>query len=245
MNPVMSQSVKDELLAIGVQTSINAGGAPFPLESQFEAPCNTQWIDIQHSFSIGAFSYTVSGYFFACRIGRYCSIGESVQIGRGNHPMTWLSTNPVFYLRDLFTPGSSFGWAPDMKAYAPDLTHTAPLPVVQPVEIGNDVWIGHGAFIRPGITIGDGAVVAAMSVVTKDVPAYAIVAGNPAVIKKYRFPIEVCERLVRAKWWRLAPWQMRGIDISRPENNIDAIERRVHGTQAFEPSIIHYRDLVK
>ncbi|MGV2130867.1 CatB-related O-acetyltransferase [Agrobacterium vitis] len=245
MKPVMSQTLKDKLFKIGVQTSVGAGGSPYPLESQFEAPCNTQWIDIQHSFAIGAFSYTVSGYFFACRIGRYCSIGENVQLGRGNHPITWLSTNPVFYHKKLFTPGSSFGWAPDLDAYEPEMQNTAPLPFVQNVDIGNDVWIGHGSFIRPGVKIGDGAIIAAMSVVTKDVPPYSVVAGNPAVVKKYRFPEEIRNRLALSRWWRLAPWQLRGIDVSRPESSIDAIERRVSGTPAFEPGLIKFRDLVE
>ncbi|WP_312405202.1 CatB-related O-acetyltransferase [Rhizobium sp.] len=245
MNPVLSQQHKEKLLELGIQTSISAGGTPFPIDSRFEAPCNTQWIEIQHSFSIGAFSYTVSGYYFACHIGRYCSIGESVQLGRGNHPLTWLSTSPVFFLKDLFTPGGSFPWSPDMNAYEPDLSRAAPLPVVQPVTIGNDVWIGHGAFIRPGVTVGDGAIVAAMAVVTKDVPPYAVVAGNPAVVKKFRFPTEICERLVKSQWWRLAPWQMRGIDVSRPEANILEIERRAAGTPAFDPGYTEYRDVIK
>ncbi len=149
MKPVMTQDVKDKLVAMGVMTSVGAGGVPFPLDSEFEPPCNTQWIDIQYSFSMGAFSYTVSGYFFACRIGRYCSIGENVQIGRGNHPTDWLSTSPVFYLDKLFSPGNEFIGAPDFLAYQPDLHGVAPLPTVQTVNIGNDVWIGHGAFIRP------------------------------------------------------------------------------------------------
>lgn len=241
----MSQALKNKLFESGVQTSVGVGGAPYPLESEFEAPCNTQWIDIQHSFYIGAFSYTVSGYFFACRIGRYCSIGESVQLGRGNHPMTWLSTSPVFYQRNLFESGGSFRWAPDLETYEPELHDTAPLPFVQHVEIGNDVWIGHGAFILPGIKVGDGAVVAAMSVVTKDVPPYSVVAGNPAVVKKYRFPQEIRERLQLCQWWRLAPWQMRGIDVSRPESSIDAIERRVLGTPAFEPGVVRLKDFVE
>jgi len=69
------------------------------------------------------------------------------------------------------------------------------------ITIGNDVWIGVSVYILNGVTIGDGAIVAAYSVVTKDVPPYALVAGNPAQIKKYRFSPEVIENLLKIKWW--------------------------------------------
>jgi acetyltransferase-like isoleucine patch superfamily enzyme len=74
-----------------------------------------------------------------------------------------------------------------------------------PVEIGNDVWIGASAIILPGVTIGDGAVVGAGAVVTKNVPSYAIVAGVPATIIKYRFAKETRERLLKLHWWRISP----------------------------------------
>lgn len=69
------------------------------------------------------------------------------------------------------------------------------------VTIGNDVWIGYDAVVLPGLTIGDGAVVGANAVVTKDVPPYAIVAGVPATILRYRFPPETIERLLALRWW--------------------------------------------
>lgn len=70
-----------------------------------------------------------------------------------------------------------------------------------PIVIGSDVWIGRFAKILNGVTIGDGVIVAAHSVVTKDVPPYALVAGNPACIKKYRYTPEIIEKLLRIKWW--------------------------------------------
>jgi acetyltransferase-like isoleucine patch superfamily enzyme len=69
------------------------------------------------------------------------------------------------------------------------------------VVIGNDVWIGFGAIILSGVTIGDGAAIGACSVVTRDVPPYAIAAGNPAQIIRYRFPEEIVATLLRIKWW--------------------------------------------
>ena len=70
-----------------------------------------------------------------------------------------------------------------------------------PIIIGNDVWIGVSAYILNGVTIGDGTIVAAYSVVTKNVPPFALVAGNPARIKKYRFSREIREKLLKIKWW--------------------------------------------
>lgn len=69
------------------------------------------------------------------------------------------------------------------------------------IKIGNDVWIGVSVYILNGVTIGDGAIVAAYSVVTKDVPPFALVAGNPAKIKKYRFSKEIREKLLKIQWW--------------------------------------------
>ena len=71
----------------------------------------------------------------------------------------------------------------------------------KPIKIGNDVWIGKNVSIVRSVTIGNGAIIAANSVVTKDVPDYAIVAGNPARIKKYRFDEGTREALLRVKWW--------------------------------------------
>ncbi len=69
------------------------------------------------------------------------------------------------------------------------------------IEIGNDVWIGRGAKILPGIKIADGAIIGAWSVVTKDVPAYAVVAGNPAIIRRFRFNGTLVNKLLDLKWW--------------------------------------------
>jgi acetyltransferase-like isoleucine patch superfamily enzyme len=100
-------------------------------------------------------------------IGKYCSLSTGITIVGGEHNSNWVSTFP---LRDRFRlPGRKRDGHPKTKG---------------PVIIGNDVWIGMGALILSGVTIGDGAIVAAQSVVTKDVPPYAIVAGNPSPFDK-------------------------------------------------------------
>ncbi len=81
--------------------------------------------------------------------------------------------------------------------------------------IGHDVWLGYESVIMPGVTIGDGAIVAAKSVVTKDVPAYAIVGGNPAQILRYRFSEEIIAQLLEIAWWH---W-----DVAKISRNLEAI----------------------
>ncbi|WEX78572.1 CatB-related O-acetyltransferase [Sinorhizobium numidicum] len=122
-------------------------------------------------------------------IGRFCALATGVQfiMNGANHALDGFSTFPF----GIF-PGS---WREgfDSAAYASGYRGDT--------IVGNDVWIGMHATILPGVTIGDGAIVAAKSVITKDVPAYAVVAGNPASVVKMRFPAEVTACLRAIAWW--------------------------------------------
>jgi len=130
-------------------------------------------------------------------IGKYCSIAEGVTIILGGgHRMDWITTYPLSVFFDEL--GSCEGH-PSTKG---DL------------EIGHDVWVGYGATILSGIHIGDGAVIAAKAVVTRDVPPYAIVAGNPARIIKYRFDSETIAELLELKWWN---WSIETVIARGPE----------------------------
>ncbi len=119
-------------------------------------------------------------------IGAFCSIGRDVDIGGGIHPMTTVSTSPVFLA----------GRNPVHKNLAYTPYHDS-----QKVVIGNDVWIGDYAYIKAGITIGDGAVVGAHAVVTHDVEPYSIVAGNPAKEIRKRFDSITINKLLNLQWW--------------------------------------------
>jgi chloramphenicol O-acetyltransferase type B len=134
---------------------------------------------------MGAFSYAVRGSYFNVGLGRYTSIDEDVQVGRGDHPTSWATTSPAFYVRNLFCVGDGFSEASVYHNFTPTLPPGKVATKLSFTNIGHDVYIGHGTFIRPGITIGHGAIVAAKSVVVKDVPPYAVVAGNPAAIKNF------------------------------------------------------------
>lgn len=215
----------------------------FPNDISLEPHCSLKNMSIHHSLKMGAFSYGVSGFYFACQIGRYCSFGEQIQIGRHPHPMSWLSTSPFFYqnsnvILDL-PPSAEF----DLTPHKDFLRNSSPT-ILKKTQIGNDVWIGHGAFILPGVKIGDGAVIAAMSVVTKDVPSYAVVGGSPAKVLRYRFSESIVEKLKLVEWWKFAPWQLKGITLDNIEQAIEKILiLKEAGLAPYEPDFIHMDEL--
>ena len=141
---------------------------------------------------VGKNSYCASQPFIAnpslTTIGNFVSIGENVRIGHGEHPLKFLSTSPYFYLDNL-------GWKSDKTPSHNEYWE------YKPIKIGNDVWIGDNVLIKNGVCVGDGAVIGMGAVVTKDVPPYAIVAGVPAKIIKYRFDEETIQKLLKIKWW--------------------------------------------
>lgn len=227
----------------GVEVLPRGGSSTVALPEHcvIEAPASLKWTEYQHSLELGAFSYQVSGYCFAARIGRYCSFGENVQIGRQNHPLTWASTSPAFYLHGkLFDLDEGFEGAADYATYRFQ-TGEAPTKV-RLTTIGHDVWIGHGAQIMAGVTIGTGAIVAAGAVVAKDVPPYALVAGNPATIRRLRVPAAQLSALLNCQWWRYAPWQLSGLNPAQMDQFIRGVrELREGGAPLFAPTVTDLR----
>lgn len=126
-------------------------------------------------------------------IGKFCSIAAETRfiMNGGNHPTNWLTTYPF--------PIFGQGWEAAMPEKWPHRGDTV---------IGNDVWIGYGAIIMPGVSIGNGAIVAAGSVVTRDIAPYAIVGGNPAQVIRSRFARADIGRLERIAWWN---WDLEKI----------------------------------
>ena len=161
--------------------------------------------------SLGRFSYATDARIINCKIGRFTSIGiETMAGGLGRHPTDFPSTSPVFY-STLGQAGATFV----------DRNYYNELP---PVTIGNDVWIGARAIILDGVTIGDGAIVAAGAVVTRDVEPYTIVGGIPAKVIRRRFDDNLCDDLLRIQWWN---WPIDVLKDAAPLfNNGDQLATR-------------------
>ena len=148
-------------------------------------------------------------------IGSYCSIGARTSINPFNHPTDWLSIHEFQY------HPKSYDWVEEYREFS-RLERTADM--FRTATVGSDVWAGHHVNIMGGVTVGDGAIIAAGSIVTKDVPPYAIVAGAPATIKRLRFPEGTIERLLRLKWWELELCDLSGLPFRDIERCLDIIE---------------------
>lgn len=126
-------------------------------------------------------------------IGKFCSFAPDVVIWESLHDMKRLSTS---HIQSEFFGGH---WTSDVVSKGP-------------IHVGNDVWIGTRAIVLSGVTVGDGAVIGAGAVVTRDVPPYSVVAGSPASVVKSRFPKPLSDRLLELKWW---DWPEEKIKLNR------------------------------
>lgn len=172
---------------------------------------------VYHS-SLGAYSYIGRGtQLIYASIGKFCSISGNVLIGMGHHTLSYLSTSPIFTEKNN---GIGHSWT-DRESLLP----------YKPVTIGNDVWIGTRAMVLGGVTIGDGAVIGAGAIVTKDVPPFAIVAGVPARIVRYRFSEEIIARLEDMQWWNLSDEVLKSnIALFQSEDNdIEKLQKVIQG----------------
>lgn len=161
--------------------------------------------------SIGRFTYGGATFKLwsageRVEVGAFCSFAEDVLIfGGGEHRLDWVTTHP---LRIAFnSPGAGQDGHPHSKG---------------PTRIGNDVWIGHGAMVLSGVTIGDGACIGAGAVVSKDVPPYGIAAGNPAALVRTRFSEAQIAQLLHVAWWNWPIGRIKQFEALLCSANIDA-----------------------
>ena len=166
--------------------------------------------------NIGRYSYSAPDIMIAnpreTTIGSFVSIGNKVSIGHGIHPQNYLSTSPYLYLDRLKYKRS--------KTVSHNEWEELP-----PVHIGNDVWIGNEVMIKNGITIGDGAIIGSKTLITKDVPPYAIVYGIPGEVKRYRFSAEIIEALCQLKWWELSDKIIRKLPYDDIEDCLKELKK--------------------
>ncbi len=175
-----------------------------------------------HVPNIGSFSYSYSANLdWGMTIGRYCSIAAGVAVLGPEHPTRWAVTSDMAYApNDFVTAARRDGGVTVESPCGFDAARTMPV-------IGNDVWIGNDVRLKRGVTIGDGAIIGACSLVTKDVPPYAIVGGVPARLIRYRFDERMIERFMALRWWNYFEPKFRDFGYDKPERFLDVFENAV------------------
>lgn len=173
--------------------------------------------------TIDDYSYVGRGSLLQnVRVGKFCSISDFCVIGLPQHKIGLLSTSPIFSHKNN---GAKTSWV--SETISGGRTE---------VTIGNDVWIGYRVLIPKSVRIGDGAIVAAGSVVTKDVPPYAVVGGNPAKIIKYRFSSDIIEELLSIKFWDCPAEVLKdNLQLFRTEDftheDLERFRKRIHSNR--------------
>ena len=159
--------------------------------------------------SLGDYSYIGgNSRIIHADIGKFCSIAGETRIGMGTHTLDNISTSPIF---TEAKNGTKHSWVKEST-----------INPYKRVVVGNDVWIGVRTMVMGGVKIGDGAVIGAGSIVTKDVPPYAVVAGVPAKVIRFRFPQDQIDVLLAHPWWVLTEEKLRKrIELFQDSENID------------------------
>ena len=181
-----------------------------------------------HGYEVGDYSYglvnAVDPQFGKMKIGKFCSIGPNFTAIIGNHDWRLVTSYPFIQIDKVFN-NIEEQW--DLSEISDKEDHYSN----GTTEIGNDVWVGKDVIVISGIKIGDGAVIAAGAVVTKDVPAYSIVGGNPAKLIRYRFSPEIINRLLNLRWW---DWEKEKLSHFLPLLVSHDIEKFLDAAESLE-----------
>ncbi|MFB8831492.1 CatB-related O-acetyltransferase [Azotobacter sp. CWF10] len=178
--------------------------------------------------SMGAASYSHSPLPEGMVVGRYCSIGKGLRFLDFSHPTDWVSSSVAFFKPTGVNSTSALANLADRLISLENSSMTRmefnPRQGKEYPHIGHDVWIGENVTLAMGITIGTGSIIAAGSIVTRNVPPYAIVAGVPAAIRKYRFDQELTQELLSVEWWKYCFSDFSGLDIKKPGNFVNNLK---------------------
>jgi acetyltransferase-like isoleucine patch superfamily enzyme len=228
----------DRLLAMGLKVTTLNGQFALQDGSRLEPPLAIfATIAAGSLIDIGAYTSISGGDIGNVRMGRYCAIANGVVIGANEHPLDWLTVSRIPYypqVHDWDRHHDHENWQ-ELRKQAIAFPASAKI-----TTIGNDVWIGQGAFIKSGITIGDGAIIGARSVVVHDVPPYAVVVGQPARVKKLRFDEATVARLLKVQWWRYSLYDFFGARFDRIHEALDTIDAAIDSgkVQEYRPEPI-------
>jgi virginiamycin A acetyltransferase len=166
-------------------------------------------------FGLGCYSYVADTI-----IGRYCVFGSRVSIGPFNHPIDWLSVHDFQYRNTLDVFGENIYEEKNNGNRTKELDNKT--------IIGSDVWIADNVTIKRGVTVASGSIIGMSAVVLKDVPPYAIVAGNPAKIIRFRFEKEIIDELLKLEWWRHDMKELNGIEFKDISKAIKILNERFY-----------------
>lgn len=209
-----TESIHSALGSIGANV-LNAKIGSTLIVSRLGAPEKGSQHPSGFVLTMGAYSYSngFNNYISAStvKIGRYCSIATGASRMDIRHPTDWVSTHPFAYSTERFCSEGYHKLSYDNLGGG--------------VTVGNDVWIGAHALISDDITIGDGAIIAARSVVTKDVDPYTIVGGVPARPIRKRFSNKVIDEMLESRWWNYDFRDFPGETMNRPEAFLEFIEK--------------------
>lgn len=194
-------------------------------------------------YQIGSFSYSGSNLPYYVKVGRYCSIAPNVSAFGYQHPLDRISTASFTYEKNHRSINDASKERIGKK-----------FPILenidlenQEINIENDVWIGEGVLLKQGITLGNGSVIGQRSIATKDVPPYAIVAGSPARIIRYRFTEKIIERLLKLNWWAYHFADFHDINLNLDiEKYLDILEDKIYSgsIQEYKSKKLYFNDIL-
>jgi len=238
VTPRLWEILQRHRISFGARDAERLGALDLPKTARIE-----QYADFTNGTTLhtmGAFSYTMTGEP-ALIAGRYCSIADQTAVMGERHPVEHVTTS-TFPIR---VPRPSWVWARD-ELLAGDQTLVPPtVPTKGPAVLEHDVWTGNRVLLARGITLHTGCVVGAGAVVTRDVPPYAIVGGNPARVIRLRFAEKLVERLLASRWWECHPKILFTCDIRDPERFLARMEQGRADLPVFSPGVFGWDVLHK